>query len=152
MDKSISHPGTLSDGSRGGDPEQNGVRTLGEDECWELLEGGRFGRLGTRDGDEIEIIPVNYVADGRRIFFRTGRGSKQLRLSLYTTVAFEIDRVAGGQAVSVIVRGEARTLTDAVELERFERLGLRPWTDPEKLEVVEIAPYRVTGRRFRLQG
>lgn len=151
MDKSMRHPETLPDGSDG-DPAENGVRALGEQECWQLLGESRFGRLGTRDGDEIEITPVNYVADDRRIFFRTARGSKQLRLSLYSTVAFEIDHVAGGEAVSVIVRGQARTLTDAAELERFERLGLRPWVAPEKLEVIEIAPYRVTGRRFRLQG
>lgn len=151
MDRSISHPDALPDDS-GGDPEETGVRTLDEHECWRLLEEARLGRLGTRDGDEIEITPVNYIADERRIFFRTARGSKQLRLSLYSTVAFEIDRVTGGEAVSVIVRGQARTLTDAAELERFERLGLRPWVAPEKLEVIEIAPYRVTGRRFRLQG
>ena len=60
--------------------------------------------------------------------------------------------MAGGQAWSVIVRGHARTLTDPKDLERFERLDLRPWLDTVKLEVVEIDPYKVTGRRFSLQG
>ena len=95
---------------------------------------------------------MNFIADEGKLYFRSARGSKLLRLSLYSQVAFEVDHVTGGRAWSVIVRGHARTLTDPQELERFERLGLRPWLDTEKLEVVEIAPYKVTGRRFSLQG
>lgn len=150
MDKDILHPEPL--------PEQDELRAetpvepLSDEQCWQLLGESRFGRLGTRDGDEIEITPVNFIADEGKLYFRSARGSKLLRLSLYSQVAFEIDHVAGGRAWSVIVRGQARTLTDPEDLERFERLGLRPWLDTEKLEVVEIDPHRITGRRFSLQG
>ncbi|WP_144791183.1 pyridoxamine 5'-phosphate oxidase family protein [Kocuria palustris] len=155
MDKDILHPEPLpeQDGPAQDRSEHDGVVTqLTDDECWDLLEESRFGRLGTRDGDEIEITPVNFIADGGKIFFRSARGSKLLRLTLYSQVAFEIDHVAGGRAWSVIVRGHARTLTAPEDLVRFERLGLRPWLDTEKLEIVEIEPYRLTGRRFTLQG
>lgn len=150
MDKNILHPDPLPEQDE--QPAQAPAEPLSERQCWQLLGQSRFGRLGTRDGDEIEITPVNFIADEGKLYFRSARGSKLLRLSLYSQVAFEVDHVTGGRAWSVIVRGHARTLTDPQELERFERLGLRPWLDTEKHEVVEIAPYKVTGRRFSLQG
>lgn len=155
MDKDILRPDPLPE-NEPVEPEaadaQSAVHELSEDECWGLLRDSRFGRLGTRDGDEIDITPVNFAVDGSRLFFRSARGSKLLRLTLYSQVAFEVDQVTGGKAWSVLVRGRARTLTDPQDLERFERLGLRPWLDTEKLEVVEITPSRITGRRFSLQG
>ncbi|MCT1834255.1 pyridoxamine 5'-phosphate oxidase family protein [Kocuria palustris] len=150
MDKDILHPDPLPEQDE--QPAQAPAEPLSEQQCWQLLGQSRFGRLGTRDGDEIEITPVNFIADEGKLYFRSARGSKLLRLSLYSQVAFEVDHVAGGQAWSVIVRGHARTLTDPKDLERFERLDLRPWLDTVKLEVVEIDPYKVTGRRFSLQG
>ena len=150
MVKDILHPDPMPEHD---DPQdQAPAEPLSDEQCWELLGESRFGRLGTRDGDEIEITPVNFIADDGKLYFRSARGSKLLRLTLYSQVAFEVDHLAGGQAWSVIVRGHARTLTDPKDLERFERLDLRPWLDTVKLEVVEIDPYKVTGRRFSLQG
>lgn len=159
---SIAHPEPLpehdSTGPDHGVAEQSPaaqaapVTELSEQECWELLEQGRFGRLGTRDGDDIDITPLNYAVIDRRLLLRTARGSKLLSLSLNSRVAFEADRASGGTAWSVMVRGDARVLDPQQDRQLLAELELRPWVATEKLEVVEIAPSRITGRSFRLHG
>ncbi|KAA9395441.1 pyridoxamine 5'-phosphate oxidase family protein [Kocuria coralli] len=130
--------------------QANVSEPLSEDQCWEYLEAARFGRLATMDDEDIEITPVNFVVDDRKLYFRTAQGPKLFRLVLTGRVAFEIDRVAGDSAWSVMVRGAGRRLTGAEELERARSLDLKPWLDTEKAEFVEIEPLRVTGRSFRL--
>ena len=130
--------------------------TLDVDECWDCLRSTTIGCLAVVVGEGADlhpdIFPVNYAIEHSSVVFRSGGGTKIAAIHDHPQVAFEVDHVAGGRAWSVIVRGHARTLTDPQELARFERLGLRPWLDTEKLEVVEIDPYKVTGRRFSLQG
>lgn len=126
------------------------VTELSPGQCWEHLYSARFGRIATRDGEEIEITPINLVADDEKIYFRTGRGTKLLHLLLEEHVTVEVDQAQGGQAWSVVVRGTARRLTDPHETRRVDELPLRPWLDTAKPEYVEVTPTKVTGRRFRL--
>lgn len=126
------------------------VTELTPEQCWEHLYSARFGRIATMDGDEIEITPINIVADDGRIYFRTARGTKLLHLVLNENVAVQLDHAQGGEAWSVMVRGTARRLTDPEETARVDELPLRPWVDTVKLEYVEVTPTRVTGRVFRL--
>ena len=126
------------------------IQELNEQQCWELLEQARFARLGTLDEGQIDITPLNIVAAGQRIYFRTAKGHKLTQLTLNPNVALEVDRAEGGTAVSVLVRGEARQLIEPEEIEYVESLALNPWLNTEKLEIIEITPTRVTGRRFRL--
>ena len=51
------------------------ITELSEQESWELLKQARFARLATRDGDEIDITPLNIVTDGEKIFFRSAKGT-----------------------------------------------------------------------------
>lgn len=126
------------------------VTELSSEQCWEHLYSARFGRIATMDGDEIEITPINLVADDEKIYFRTARGTKLLHLMLNEHVAVQVDQAQGGEAWSVIVRGTARHLTDPEETARVDELPLRPWVDTTKLEYVEVVPTKVTGRVFRL--
>lgn len=126
------------------------ITPLSDEESWELLKQARFARLATRDGDEIDITPLNIVADGERIYFRSAKGNKVLTLQLNPHVTIEIDRVSGSEAHSVVARGTARMLTDPDDLAHVEQLGLHPWLETEKIEFVEITPTRITGRKFRL--
>ncbi|MDO4918306.1 pyridoxamine 5'-phosphate oxidase family protein [Kocuria sp.] len=143
------HPMNIARGHQ--DAAQNPpVTELSEEQSWELLKQARFARLATRDGDEIDITPLNIVADGERIYFRSAKGTKVLHLQLNPHVAVEIDRTSGAEAHSVVVRGTAAMVTDPDLIAHVEELGLRPWLDTEKIEVVEITPTRITGRAFRL--
>lgn len=132
------------------EPKQQPIQELSEQQSWDLLEQARFARLATRDGDDIDITPLNIVTDGERLYFRSAKGAKVLQLQLNPSVTLEIDRATGSEAHSVVVRGTARMLTETEDIERVESLGLRPWLETEKLEFVEITPTRITGRKFRL--
>ena len=146
-----SHPMNIAGGNEREDaPQGSPITQLSEQESWELLKQARFARLATRDGDEIDITPLNIVTDGEKIYFRSAKGTKVLHLQLNPHVALEIDRASGSEAHSVVVRGTAAIITDADEVTRVEELGLRPWLNTEKLEFVEITPTRITGRSFRL--
>ena len=46
------------------EPKQPPIQELSEQESWDLLKQARFARLATRDGDEIDITPLNIVTDG----------------------------------------------------------------------------------------
>ena len=129
--------------------DSNGVEELTLEECWELLESDQFGRLAYRLVDEVHVVPVNYVVDGRSLLFRTGSGNKLLAAALQSDVAFEIDWHDDLAAWSVLARGHLRRLEEDEE-HRAESLRLQPWVQSPKYDVVELTPEAVTGRRFRL--
>ena len=133
-------------------PAQEPVLTvLTEQEVQDLLDQTRFARLGTVDPQGyVHITPVNIVADGGKIYFRTAAGSKLTQLLLEEKVTLQADRVEGGQAYSFNVFARARLLTDSQELEYVSSLPLDPWLGTEKLEWVELSPQKLEGRRFRL--
>ncbi len=120
------------------------------EECWQHLEAGEFGRLGFRLVDEVHVVPMNYVVDGRTLLFRTTAGNKLLAAALHSEVAFEIDWYDDASARSVMVRGRAHRLDDH-ELHRLDAVAGRPWVSTQKLEAIELVPEVVTGRRFLLQ-
>lgn len=128
----------------------NGTTTeLTTAECWQALRADELGRLAFRLGDEINLVPINYAVDGETLLFRTAEGDKLLGVVMHHEVVFEIDRLEGEQATSVVVRGEARRLEED-EAHRADNLPLRPWVGLEKYNVVEIRPTAVTGRRFEM--
>lgn len=125
------------------------VTELTTQECWEVLRGEEFGRLAYRMGEDVNIAPINYAVDGDTLLFMTAEGSKLLGVVMNPGIAFEIDRIDGELAQSVVVRGQARLLEED-EAHRAENVALRPWIDTVKYNVVEIVPEGITGRRFRL--
>ena len=130
--------------------EENPVVDLTEEECWELLGSEEFGRLAYRLVDEVHLVPINYVADGRSLLFRTASGNKLLAAALHSDVALEIDWHDDLAAWSVVARGRMRRLQED-EAHRVESLPLRPWLPTLKYDVVELRPDVVTGKRFLLQ-
>ncbi len=130
--------------------DQDPVSVLSEEECWELLEAEEFGRLAYRLVDEVHIVPINFVSDGRVLLFRTASGNKLLAAAMHSAVAFEIDWHDDHTAWSVVVRGHVRQLEEDEE-HRVDALPLHPWVPTLKYDVVELVPEHVTGRFFRLQ-
>jgi nitroimidazol reductase NimA-like FMN-containing flavoprotein (pyridoxamine 5'-phosphate oxidase superfamily) len=125
------------------------VEDLTLEECWELLGVEEFGRLAYRLVDEVHIVPINYLVDGRSLLFRTASGNKLLAAALHSDVAFEIDWHDTETAWSVVARGNLRRLEED-EQARADALPGRPWVDTPKYDVVELTPEVVTGKRFRL--
>lgn len=129
-------------------PITQGIVRLSEDECWSRLDAGGIGRLAVRDGDDVDVFPVDFTSMKRRIVFRTTHGTKLNALTVHPRVALEIDGEDHGVLWSVVVKGDARTPELATELQVLHDLGMRSSSPQAKSAYVVIEPVYVTGRRF----
>lgn len=129
--------------------EENPVRVLGDDEAWDLLSGVALGRLVTAGGGQVEIFPINFVAQDRSVLFRTAEGTKLFGAVMNDSVLFEADDHTDAVGWSVVVRGTARVLSTAADVREADRAQLVPWIPTEKLRYVRITPNDVSGRHFR---
>jgi nitroimidazol reductase NimA-like FMN-containing flavoprotein (pyridoxamine 5'-phosphate oxidase superfamily) len=129
--------------------DEDVIKVLTHEQCWEVLRTEEFGRLAFALLDEIHITPINYAVDGEGLLFRSAEGSKLLGIVMGSAVAFEVDQYDEEWARSVVVRGRARVL-DEHEEHRAENVPLRPWVPTLKYNVVEITPQVVSGREFHL--
>lgn len=125
------------------------VRRLTEDDCWALLERESLGRLGLVVAGDLEIFPVNYRVDARRLLFRTAEGTKLAGLTINDQVVFEVDGVDETSAWSVVVKGTAHALEHESELLRAEQVAPASWLPTVKTRFVEIRPTAISGRGFR---
>lgn len=125
------------------------IRKMTDEECWDMLRAEEFGRLAFRLVDELHITPLNFAVEGASLLFRTAEGNKLLSVAMGYKVAFEVDRYGEHSARSVVVRGSARLLPED-EAHRADKLRLRPWVPTLKYDVVEIIPEVVSGREFEL--
>jgi nitroimidazol reductase NimA-like FMN-containing flavoprotein (pyridoxamine 5'-phosphate oxidase superfamily) len=126
------------------------VEILSDDECWALLTGAVIGRLAYAQGDDVEVYPVNFMLQGRKVYFRTAPGSKLEVIGTHPNVAFEVDEHGPIWAWSVIVRGRAERMAWDDEIETSGVLDLASWSPAEKDNFVRITPSAISGRRFRL--
>lgn len=124
------------------------VRVLTEEECFERLASHHVGRVVTSVGDIIDIVPLNYVLDGRTIVFRTAAGTKLSELTINPNVVFEVDAYDDKHGWSVVVRGHAERLQTSREIAAADALPLKPMIATLKFNYVRITPTRVTGRAF----
>lgn len=125
------------------------VTILPVHECWDLMAGVTLGRLVTSVDGQPEIFPVNYAVQNRTVLFRTAEGTKLVSTAINSNVLFEVDDHNVAEGWSVIVKGRARSLRTAEQIEEAERAQLLPWTSTEKTHYVRVMPEMVTGRRFR---
>ncbi|MBW4041497.1 MAG: pyridoxamine 5'-phosphate oxidase family protein [Acidobacteria bacterium] len=124
------------------------IYELDDADCWALLERGALGRLAVAVADLVDIYPVNYAVDDRRLYFKTAEGSKLAALVIRSQVAFEIDGVDDQTAWSVVVKGDARLIDRVDERAIAERLPIVSWLPTVKRRIVVIDPVEVTGRAF----
>lgn len=127
------------------------IRVLSDAECWQRLADhpAGVGRVGT-GGPSPDILPVNYVLDGRSVVFRTGQGRKLAAIGARERVAFEVDDVDADRRTgwSVVLRGFAERVTDPDEITRLDALGLQPWDPSPKTALVRITTRMVDGREI----
>lgn len=128
--------------------DEGPVHTLSTEECWDLLTANSLGRLATNVHDVVDIVPVNFYADGSSLLFRTAPGSKLLELTINDRVAFEIDGYDDPIGWSVVVKGTAHALEKQSEIAAAEAAPLQPWIPTLKQVFVRIVPTEIQGRRF----
>ena len=129
--------------------DDDAVRKIGRDECWELLGSTAVGRIAYRLRGRTRIAPINYVVDGSRIVFRTAEGSKFSALQIEDDVALQTDHYGEDTAWSVLAHGTAREITDEPGTDEVTE-RLRPWVPTRKDHVFAIDVDKVRGRRFTL--
>jgi hypothetical protein len=128
---------------------------LSTDECLELLERNRFGRLATVLGEGAPVIrPVNYAFDrhARSIAVRALAGSMLLALQRAPRAAFEIDGIdtVARTGWSVVVVGSCEEVSLPSTIDRLERLGLRSWAAGDDASWVAIHVGSLSGLSIRL--
>jgi uncharacterized protein len=127
-------------------------RELTRGECFRLLARQRLGRVVLVDDRGPLALPVNFVLDQYTVLFRTDEGTKLDVAVRLGPVAFQIDGVdqATRTGWSVLVRGEAKEVTDPADLALVRRLPLYPWAPGAKGHYIRILPSSLTGRRIAL--
>jgi uncharacterized protein len=129
--------------------EQGPISVLDDTEAWNLLSSVALGRLVTYFGGQLEIFPVNFVAQDGSVLFRTAEGTKLFTTVMNEKVLFEADHHSAEEGWSVILRGTARMLSSAEEIHDAEQAGLIPWVPTEKLRFVRVTPTEISARHFR---
>jgi nitroimidazol reductase NimA-like FMN-containing flavoprotein (pyridoxamine 5'-phosphate oxidase superfamily) len=128
------------------------LEVIFRDECFELLAGRDYGRLGLVDGGQPVVLPINYALDGERIVFRTGGGSGKFdALVRGAPAALEIDEIdpATHSGWSVLATGRVSEVRSTLERERLRReCSLLPWAPGDRSHWMVMPATRVTGRRI----
>lgn len=137
-----------------GRDERTGLFNLSVEQCVEFLAASSIGRIVFVDGDQPVALPVNYAWFEDSVVFRTGEGQKLYAATLGQQVAFEVDEIdqATHAGSSVLVKGQARAVTDWAEQEQLEQLSVRPWQrQPWRRGWVRVVPSEITGRKLDVQ-
>ena len=122
------------------------------EECLQLLSGAAVGRLGTVDGRQPVIVPVNFAYTPDGIVVHTDIGTK-LEAGVQHLVALEIDEIDPVTHLgwSVLVKGHAFEVTDTLD-ERSERLRaavVESWAPGPLARRLLVETTTVTSRRLR---
>lgn len=124
------------------------VVPLDDAAAWDELRRHSFGRLAIAFAGEPDIFPINFTVDDHSLVFLTAEGTKLLTATVEGLAAFEVDRIHGQAATSVIVHGSLREITDVDERAAVERLPLRPWVPAYKTHYVRFEVKTITARSF----
>lgn len=124
------------------------IEQLDEQQCWDILDRERFGRLAVAVGGEPDIFPVNFLVNDGKLLMRTAPGTKLTELVINASVAVETDGRDGDTAWSVVLKGTARMVDSISETDADDELHLQTWLPSHKPIYVEITAEQVTGRRF----
>ena len=124
------------------------IEQMSTDECWEILDRERFGRLAVAVQGEPDIFPINFLVDNGALLMRTAPGTKLTELVINAAVAVEADGRSGDEAWSVIVKGLARMVDSFSETYADDEKPLETWLPSDKPIYVEITVRDISGRRF----
>ena len=125
---------------------RRGLDVLSRPECDELLRTHTFGRVVTKIGDTISVLPVYFRMNGIHVVFRTDPGTKLAGAVMRSRVTFEIDDEAEGWSVMLV--GQAEEVRDEAERDAILATLSGGWPEGERERVVRIRPDRITGRRL----
>lgn len=87
---------------------------LDASECWRLVRSRAVGRVGIVSGNELQITPVNYRADGEAVYFRATAFGPVSRHAHHQATVIEVDDIdsAGFSGWSVQLSGPTHHVVD----------------------------------------
>lgn len=126
------------------------VEVLEDQECWELLEATRFGRLVLTVVDTTDVWPVDFAVAGRSLVIRTAEGTKLLEAVIARRGVLEADRrdEESGCAWSVVVKGDVDVIGDDAGHAAAEALQIPTWVGGWRHRYLRLSAREVSGRRF----
>jgi uncharacterized protein len=125
------------------------LEVMTEHEVLAAVARESLGRIGfVVDGWPV-VLPVNFVLDGHDVVFRSDPGAK-LDASRGGRACFQVDRAEClyERGWSALALGTADRIDDPAEIDRLQRLGLRPWAGGAKANWVRITVHQWSGRRL----
>jgi uncharacterized protein len=156
----------IADGQAGGTGGVRVLEELDEDHCRVLLRSRRVGRLATVTSwqEAPDVVPINFLFDGRTVRFRTHRGAMFERI-LNHPVSLQVDEIDPLHKTgwSVLVKGwvevdptevpsdeDVTARTDQAELDVPDDGEVEPWTPDDQPVRLRFWPSDISGRRLRL--
>lgn len=126
------------------------LEVLDREQCLDLLENVRVGRLVFTEDALPAVQPVNFRLHRGDVVIRVAGGAKLTAAAGNAVVAFEADELdpdlRSGWSVTVV--GHANLITDVTELVEMSGTFLQPWVDGRRDHFVRIQIEKVTGRRL----
>jgi nitroimidazol reductase NimA-like FMN-containing flavoprotein (pyridoxamine 5'-phosphate oxidase superfamily) len=126
------------------------MTSLSEQECLQMLATTTVGRIGFLADDRVQVIPVNFLLDGRDVVVRTAPdGPLSTLRSSPVLVAFEVDHHEALAATgwSVLLNGRVSTMSEQ-QLESIPGSSTRlPWAEGDRSLVLRLTPESISGRR-----
>lgn len=126
------------------------LEVLDREQCLDLLDTVRVGRLVFTEDALPAVQPVNFRLHRGDVVIRVAGGAKLMAATGNAVVAFEADELDPDLRTgwSVTVVGHADLITDVPELVELSGTFLQPWVDGRRDHFVRIQAEKVTGRRL----
>lgn len=128
--------------------DRQGLGVLTEQQCFELLDTARLGRIALTNRALPIILPVAFARLDDDLIFRVGEGALSKAAQMGQVVCFEVDWADDrfDSAWSVAAIGQLSFLEEPERVRRAERLHLIPWS-AECDSFVQMTPQMISGRR-----
>ena len=139
----------MTNGGARTDPE---MHVIPAEECYRLLAGHEFGRIGVVADHYPLILPVNYRLDGTTVVIRTHAGTI-LHAAEHANVTFEVDEIdrASRSGWSVLLRATAEEVGEQHRAELVastQAARVEPWAPGDKGHWMRLVAHEISGRRI----
>jgi nitroimidazol reductase NimA-like FMN-containing flavoprotein (pyridoxamine 5'-phosphate oxidase superfamily) len=99
------------------------IGKLNDEQIEEVVQSNILGRIGCTENNNVYVVPVNYIYDGKHIIAHSVEGMKIRMMRKNPSVCFEVDEMKSfTNWKSVIIRGEFQELTE--ERDRYYAMKL----------------------------
>jgi nitroimidazol reductase NimA-like FMN-containing flavoprotein (pyridoxamine 5'-phosphate oxidase superfamily) len=126
------------------------LEVLDREQCLEVLQTVRVGRLVFTEDALPAVQPVNFRMWRGDVVIRVASGAKLAAAARNFVVAFQADELDPDLRTgwSVTVVGHAQRITDVDQLVEVAGTFIQPWVDGNRDHFIRIRTEKVTGRRL----